>query len=53
MESEDPAIQAIVKAMKMSWRQDPEERATALEVKGFLQQQLKALNIDSSDEGRA
>jgi len=49
-ESKDPAVQAMLKAMTMSWRQDPEERASALEVKEYLQQQLKALNIHSSDQ---
>jgi serine/threonine protein kinase len=47
--SDDPAVKAILKAITMSWRHDPEERATALEVKEFLRQELKKLNLDSND----
>ena len=49
-ESEDPAVKAIMKAMTMSWRHDPDERASAQEVKEYLQQQIKALGIHSSDQ---
>lgn len=49
-DSDDPAVKALLMAITMSWRQDPEQRATALEVKEFLQSQLKALGIHSSDQ---
>jgi serine/threonine protein kinase len=49
-ESKDPAIVAIRKAMTMSWRQDPTERASAKEVSNFLQQELKALGVKSEDQ---
>lgn len=48
-DSKDPAVRAMLMAMTMSWRQDPEERATALEVKNFLETQLRALNLHSED----
>lgn len=51
-ESKDPAVKAMIKAMTMSWRQDPEQRASALEVKNYLQQELKALGIHSDDRRR-
>ena len=45
-DSDDPAVKAMMKAITMSWRHDPAERATALEVKEYLQLELKKLNLD-------
>ena len=41
MTSDDTHIQALIKATKMCWAQDPEKRASAREVQHFLEAQLK------------
>mmetsp|Transcript_55943 Transcript_55943/g.83372 ORF Transcript_55943/g.83372 Transcript_55943/m.83372 type:complete len:491 (+) Transcript_55943:95-1567(+) len=43
-ESEDPSVKALIEAMHMCWEQEPEDRATAIEVRDYLISVLKKLN---------
>ena len=45
IESKDPADKVLQKAMRMCWRQNPKERATAREVADTLHAKLKELKI--------
>lgn len=45
-ESKDPAHKALLAAMQMCWKQDPAQRATAKEVKDYLEVELKKLGFE-------
>jgi len=45
--SSDPIDAAFIKAISMCWRQNPEKRATAKEVKHFLAEQIKSIENDA------
>ena len=44
--SEDPATRALIKAMKMSWVQEVEKRASARDVEKFLDATLIKLGVN-------
>jgi hypothetical protein len=49
-ESEDPFDQAMIKAIHMCWVQDASLRASALEVKKFIESELVRLKVIDPDE---
>lgn len=49
IESRDPAIRAILTVLAMSWKQKPEDRATAKETSAFLEAELKKLGVSTDD----
>lgn len=50
VKSEDPFDQAMVKAIQMCWVQNAEERASALEVKQYIEGELIRLKAIDPDE---
>lgn len=43
IQKSNPAVQTLLEAMRMSQKQDSEERATAREVESFLKEKLREL----------
>jgi hypothetical protein len=46
--STDPFVIAMIEAISMCWKQDPNERASAREVQNFLDGELKRLGVHES-----
>ena len=44
-ESTDPFDLALIKAMEMSWIQDPEQRASARQVQQYIGAELRRLGV--------
>ena len=43
LESKDPAILAIVRAIESCWTYDPNERPTSRQIRDFLKDELKSI----------
>lgn len=48
LDSTDPFVKAMLKAIEMCWPQDPTLRATAREVESYIINELKRLGVDDS-----